>query len=584
MNKEPLLLDINKVRLRLSLFSLSRMVLNGLLGGSILGVIVLVASRIWPLLYSKPLFIAAVAAGLVVGLILGLLRRASVTTAAKVMDRGEPQDAIMTALDGLTPRGANAGTASHPAIVRLQREEATELARRYTADLSRTMPWPSWKKWRALIFGSIAAWLVITVLLLLPNPLDERAEALALTKAALDELEKEQAELEQKIEELKLPEAQKNELLTPLDELRKALQESGAQPAQALEELEAAMKELELAAKEAEAGAQRLEAAADAMTEQRELKPLGEAVQARSAEALAGAIDELRSRLRELTPAEREALAQALERLAEQQPQEGAAGELAAALEQAAQQARAAGESAAGAGAADSEGGDGLAALEEALARGLTQGELAALARSAAGELARSGQQLAEQLAAQGGAVPPSWAGGSGGAAGQGGASGAGQGSGSGAGQSSGSGAGQGSGSGAGQGSGSGAGQGSGSGAGQGSGSGAGQGSGSGAGQGSGGGAGQGGSGAGHGVGGRELITTPRNLQGEGQVEHDGGPSTGGQTQTGGKSPMIDGTTRPYSEVYNDYATEARRSLERSQLPASMQEKVKQYFDQIQPD
>lgn len=79
-------------------------------------------------------------------------------------------------------------------------------------------------------------------------------------------------------------------------------------------------------------------------------------------------------------------------------------------------------------------------------------------------------------------------------------------------------------------------------------------------------------------------MTTPRNLQGEGRVETDGGPSTGGTTQTGGKSPIIDGTTRPYEEVYSDYAAEAQKSLGRSQLPTSMQEKVKQYFDQIQPD
>ncbi|MDF2835936.1 MAG: hypothetical protein K0Q63_1576, partial [Paenibacillus sp.] len=411
MNKEPLLQDVAKVRVRLSLFGLTRTALYGLLGGSVAGALVLLASRLWPLLYSKWLFAAAVAAGLVLGILLGVWRRASVADAARIMDRGEPQDAITTALDGWKsgdaaglPHGAN------PAIVRLQREEAREAARRYTSDLGRTLPWPSWKSWRPLVYGSLAAWLMIAVLLALPNPLDERAEALAETKEALELLEREQEELEEKLEELALPEEEKEKLLTPLDELRESLKESGVDPAEALEELEAAMKQLELEAKEAQAAARRLEAAAAAMTEQRELKPVGEAVQARDAEALAGAIDELRSRLRELTPAEREALAQALERLAGQQPREGAAGELAAALEQAARQARAAGSSAAEGGAAeDSQGGDGLAALEEALARGLTQGELEALAREAAGQLEQTGRQLAEQLAEQGGAVPPAW-------------------------------------------------------------------------------------------------------------------------------------------------------------------------------
>lgn len=47
---------------------------------------------------------------------------------------------------------------------------------------------------------------------------------------------------------------------------------------------------------------------------------------------------------------------------------------------------------------------------------------------------------------------------------------------------------------------------------------------------------------------------------------------------------MIDGTTRPYEEVYGEYAEEAKRSIGRSQLPAGMQEKVKRYFDEIQPE
>jgi len=47
---------------------------------------------------------------------------------------------------------------------------------------------------------------------------------------------------------------------------------------------------------------------------------------------------------------------------------------------------------------------------------------------------------------------------------------------------------------------------------------------------------------------------------------------------------MIDGMTRPYEEVYSEYAAEAKQSLGRSSLPASMQDKVKQYFDEIQPN
>ncbi|GBG09699.1 hypothetical protein PAT3040_04358, partial [Paenibacillus agaridevorans] len=318
MNKDPLLHDLSKVKKRLTLFALTRMGLYGLLGGSLAGAIILAASRIWPLLHSRQMLLIVVGAGLVVGIGLGIWRRASVRDAARQMDRGEPQDAISTALEGLMPKEPGSVRSANEIIVRLQREEAEEAARRYTSDLRRTLPWPVWKRWRPLVFGALAAWLMIVLLLLLPNPLDDRAEALAESREAIRQMEKEREELEKKLEELELPDEEKEKLLKPLDELRKELKEPGVDSAKALKELEAAMKELELAAKEAQAAAQRLQAVADAMTEQRELKKIGEAMQARAAEALADAINELRSRLRELSPAEREALAEALERLAGQ--------------------------------------------------------------------------------------------------------------------------------------------------------------------------------------------------------------------------------------------------------------------------
>ncbi|MNE76032.1 hypothetical protein D3C81_1380330 [compost metagenome] len=79
------------------------------------------------------------------------------------------------------------------------------------------------------------------------------------------------------------------------------------------------------------------------------------------------------------------------------------------------------------------------------------------------------------------------------------------------------------------------------------------------------------------------MITAPRDLKGSGNVQQDGGPSTGGNVQKGGKSPIFDGVSRPYEEVYSDYETEAKRSLERSELPQSMQSLVENYFVEIDP-
>jgi hypothetical protein len=53
--------------------------------------------------------------------------------------------------------------------------------------------------------------------------------------------------------------------------------------------------------------------------------------------------------------------------------------------------------------------------------------------------------------------------------------------------------------------------------------------------------------------------------------------------QKGGKSPVFEGVSRPYDEVYSDYASEAKRSLERSELPQSMQGLVERYFMEIDP-
>ncbi|MNO07196.1 hypothetical protein D3C81_2292930 [compost metagenome] len=53
--------------------------------------------------------------------------------------------------------------------------------------------------------------------------------------------------------------------------------------------------------------------------------------------------------------------------------------------------------------------------------------------------------------------------------------------------------------------------------------------------------------------------------------------------QKGGESPVFDGVSRPYEEVYSDYATEAKRSLERRDLPQSMQSLVENYFTEIDP-
>lgn len=99
------------VRLRLTMFTMCKQGLKGLLIGSSAGLLLLVASRLWPLLHARPAAVILAAAGLLAGLLYGLWRRASLRDAARAMDRHDTDDAVSTALmDGCARLG------SHPLL------------------------------------------------------------------------------------------------------------------------------------------------------------------------------------------------------------------------------------------------------------------------------------------------------------------------------------------------------------------------------------------------------------------------------------------------------------------------------------
>lgn len=131
----------------------------------------------------------------------------------------------------------------------------------------------------------------------------------------------------------------------------------------------------------------------------------------------------------------------------------------------------------------------------------------------------------------------------------------------------------------------SGNGKGNGSGNGNGSGKGNGSGSGSGSGGGSGSGSGSG-SGAGTGMGSRDFLTVPEYLKGKGQTEVDSGPLGQGSPneQTAGTGPVINGQLRPYQEVFSQYQNSYRESTERLRLPSELEEIVKNYFTNLDPN
>jgi len=574
------------VRRRLFLIRLVRRAGAGLLAGSCAGLALLAAARFLPVPEAPLVAAVAVLAGVAIGAGLALRPRIDDRAAARVMDGAGTDDAVVTALDMLhldTP------------VARLQRADAEAAAARFAAGLGERIPWPRGRERRLYLAGLAAVWIAAAAALLIPNPMEER---LAAREALGDEI----GRIERALDELDasggLAEQDREALTEPLHRLReRALRE---EPEALRAEWEAAEREIARLAAEFGQKRQALRAWAQEWQRTPGLEALGRALERGGRQAVREAAEQTGSLLARLTPGQREALAERLRELAASAPD--AAGEaLREALERAA-------------GALESGGAEAAAeALRQALESAMSAADLEALAGQAAAALASAGSRLGLDSASgtgggwngiaetEGGDANGSSTGGassagssaggaatggsssgnsySGGSSSDGSSSG-----GSSSGSSSSGGPAGGSGSGGRGGSG-GAGAVGGSGAEGRGGAGAGAGSGAGGGSGFGTGFGYGtGSGAGFGSGGRTLVTTPRIFEGEGEVATDGGPAAGGGVTEGGRSPVFDGGVRDYAEVYASYEADARRALTSGALPPALRERVKLYFDEIQPD
>jgi uncharacterized tellurite resistance protein B-like protein len=572
--EQQLLRWLRPVRRRLAAIRLVRRAAAGLLAGSCAALLPLAAARFLPL-PGAPLLAAFTAlAGLAAGAALALRPRIDDRTAARVMDGAGTDDAIVTALDMLhldTP------------VARLQRADAEAAAARYAAGLGERLPWPRGRERRRYLAGLAAVWTLAAVLLLLPNPMEERLAAREALGGEIGRIGRALEELEQSGV---LKDQERKALTGPLDRLRE--QALRMKPDELRAEWEAAGREIARLAAELKEEQQALRAWAQELQRTSGLEALGRALERGDRRSLADELEQTGSLFARLDPEQREALAERLRELASAAP-EAFADSLRDALERAAEALE------------DGQAEAAADAMRQALEDALSEADLQALAEQAVAALASAGSRLglgsgsgsgggwngiADSLEGDpgGGAGSPEGgqsgadgppSGGSGPGRGQVGDGSAGPGQnrgGSGLGGSSSGGA-------AGSGSGSGGSGGAGS---QGAGAGAG---GSGGGFGSGGGAGRGsGSGAGLGSGGRTLITTPRIYDGEGNVITDGGPTSGGTATEGGRSPVVDGGVLSYEEVYASYEADARRAISGGTLPPALRERVKNYFDEIQPD
>lgn len=566
---EQLYAQLNTVRRRLQWFRELAGIRQGCLAGLFAASLWLAAGRLWPIEGAVFYALASLALLTAAGWLRGRLRQIPLVEAAREMDIPEAgkerQDFMTTAL-------AFAGDDSLPA--RLQRKQAEEHGAAYVQELKRRLPLPRRRKgwWVPFAVGALA----VVLLAVLPNPMNQ---VLDQHRKEKEWIHAQQEETDKRIQELETKELEplaKDALSKELADLRQALDRS-REPAEALDNVEEAMQRLKEMQDKLDLKQQQTSDWLANLKNHHATEGLASPLEQKDSGNLDQKMDELRQKLPGMTPEERQGLADALDEIAKSAPEENEdAKRLAEALKQA---------------ASAIESGDqamsdqALEKLAEALKQQLQTSEneagQAEAAAALASALAKQGMGLAEEMAASGLAVSDTWSmGGSAEqlAAGEGGAGGGEAGSEAG----SDPGAGQGAGGTEEAGSNPGAGTGTGNGAGNGSGTGNGSGSGQGQGQGTGQGQGQG-DGAGLGSGGRTLVTTPRDLKGSGNVQTDGGPSTGGSVQKGGESPVFDGVSRPYEEVYSDYATEAKRSLERRDLPQSMQSLVENYFTEIDP-
>lgn len=520
----------------------------------------LAAGRLWPI-HHLGLYIALSSLlCIIAGGLWGLLRPVPRLLAARTMDHrtdeDERQDAMVTAL-------SFAGNDSYAA--RLQREQAAAYGDEYVQKLKHYLPVPRPPRRRLIV--ACCEVMAAAALVLAPNPMDKLLELERQQQAWIEsQLEKTDKSLEE-LEASELAPLVKAPLREELVKLRQELAHA-KQPEEALRSLEESMKQLQEMAERQELRQQQRSEWLDAWRSTPKLEGLGRALEQQDAEGISEELDKLKQQLPKLSGQEKEQLAEALSQLAEQLPQEGEESKrLAEALRKAAEN------------VADNQSNAEIdlselaAALEEEMKSSGASGLQAAAAADLASALAQQGLGLAGEMSAAGFPVSDTWS--MGGSAEQW-ASAAGSGSSPEGEGSEGSGAMEGQSPTFGQG-GNGQGQGS-NGQGQdGQGNGSGQGSGSG-------GTGQGqGDGAGFGSGSRSLVTTPREGSGLGNIEVDTGPASGGQVQKGGQGPVFEGASRPYEEVYSDYEAEAKRALNRGELPQSLQGLVESYFTEIDP-
>jgi hypothetical protein len=529
-------------------------------------IVALLAGRIFPLEAFRTYALGLLAAWLVVWVVYSVIRPFKPFDVARRADvELGLRDRLSTALAFSDPR-RRVPSGFDRVLVSLQLDDALATAR----SIEPRQAFPV-RFERALVLRAAVALLVAALLFVLPNPMDaivaQRAQIAQTAKTEAARLEKLEKEVEQNAS---LSKEEREELLRQLRQMIEQLKSNPGDAKKALADL--AKFQEQLRAKLDPAAP--TEAAAMEALAQQLAQLAGAKEKPQDAAEAAKLLEQLAAEMDKLTPEQREALANALERAAAQTA--GSNSELARSLSEMAQATRE-GASAQATQRAAAQAAQAMRqatsdeAWQQALARALNQADAS---QRAVAQAAAAGQQGQRQGQGQG------------------------QQQGQGQGQRPGQGQQQGQGQQPGQGQGQQPGQGQGQGQQQGMGQGQGQGN-----QVGGGGGtnadtlppavrtGQASAPTGpnkpFGTGSLDTVYAPI-AAGQGQQQSvDGQQGQDGQTTSiEGRSPQPGASNPalvPYSQVYQQYSQIASQAMERAYIPAGLQDYVKEYFSRLEP-
>jgi hypothetical protein len=420
---------IRPVRARLGKAKLLRLMLIGFMFGIGAAVLWLLLCRFVPVPHYRLIAAAFAALGLLGGAALAAVRWPTEAEAAREMDRHGLEESVSTAL---------AFIEDDSPVIRLQREQAIEQAKRFAERIAQTIPLHADRKaWigaaaGACLFAALWAW---------PNPQDAVMEQRRAERDWIGEQTEIAAEFGRELAGQPNTDAAK-ELAGIVGDLQRSLQRSD-NGLNALIEMERALARMQEQAERLEKERMKLAEWAELLSDAPALQPLSAALAQREEDALAEAMDHLQEALSAMTPRQRELFARQVEHFAAEATAPDAATEkqlrdalkrLAESQLPAGQQGAAAGGTGAGGAQSHNGGADAtdepsansgagaaggvteeaaLAQLKEALRKSIAEQKandaLREQQKRFTAQLAQTGRKMAERMTASGSMPPAAW-------------------------------------------------------------------------------------------------------------------------------------------------------------------------------